>query len=58
MKMAKIIMFNGHEIVGEVVKMENDSITLRNAHDYDNGTDFGELTIDINAIKKYNIFEG
>ena len=58
MKMARVIMFNDHEVVGEVVKMENDSITLRNAHDYDNGTDFGELTIDINAIKKYNIFEG
>lgn len=58
MKMAKVIMFNGHEIVGEVVKMENNKITLRNAHDYDNGTDFGELTIDIDVIKKYNIFEG
>ena len=57
MKMAKIIMFNGHEIVGEVVKMEDDSITLRNAHDYDNGTDFGELTIDTNAMKKLEYFE-
>ena len=58
MKMARVIMFNDHEIVGEVVKMENNIITLRNAHDYDNGTDFGELTIDIDVMKKYNIFEG
>ena len=58
MKMAKIIMFNDHEVVGEVIKMENNKITLRNAHDYDNGTDFGELTIDIDVMKKYNIFEG
>ena len=57
MKMAKIIMFNGHEIVGEVVKMENNSITLRNVHDYDNGTDFGELTIDIDVMKKLEYFE-
>ena len=55
--MAKIIMFNGHEIVGEVVKMEDDSITLREAHDYDNGTDFGELTIDIDVMKKLEYFE-
>ena len=52
MKMARVIMFNDHEIVGEVVKMENNSITLREAHDYDNGTDFGELTIDIDVMKK------
>lgn len=58
MKIAKILMFNGHKIAGEVVKMENNKITLRNAHDFDNGTDFGELTIDIDVIKKYNIFEG
>ena len=58
MKMAKVIMFNDHEIVGEVVKMENNIITLRNAHDYANATDFGELTIDIDVMKKYNIFEG
>ena len=57
MKMAKVIMFNGHEIVGEVVKMEDDSITLREAHDYDNGLDCGELTIDINAMKKLEYFE-
>lgn len=57
MKMAKVIMFNNNEVVGEVVKMEDDSITLRNAHDYDNGTDFGELTIDINAMKKLKYFE-
>ena len=50
-------MFNGHEIVGEVVKMENNIITLRNAHDYDNGTDFGELTIDIDVMKKLEYFE-
>ena len=58
MKIAKILMFNGHKIAGEVVKMENNKITLRNAHDFDNGNDFGELTIDIDVIKKYNIFEG
>lgn len=58
MKMARVIMFNDHEVVGEVINIENDSITLREAHDYDNGLDCGELTIDINAIKKYNIFEG
>ena len=57
MKMAKIIMFNGHEIVGEVVKMENNKMTLRNEHDYDNGTDFGELTIDIDVMKKLEYFE-
>ena len=57
MKMAKIIMFNDYEIVGEVVKMEDDSITLREAHDYDNGTDFGELTIDIDVMKKLEYFE-
>lgn len=57
MKMAKVIMFNNNEIVGEVVKMEDDSITLRNAHDYDNGTDFGELTIDIDVMKKLEYFE-
>ena len=57
MKMARVIMFNGHEIVGEVVKMENNKITLRNAHDYDNGTDFGELTIDIDVMKKLEYFE-
>ena len=57
MKMAKVIMFNDHEVVGEVVKMEDDSITLREAHDYDNGTDFGELTIDIDVMKKLEYFE-
>ena len=57
MKMAKIIMFNRHEIVGEVVKMEDDSITLREAHDYDNGLDCGELTIDIDVMKKLEYFE-
>ena len=57
MKMAKIIMFHGHALVGEVVNMEDDSITLREAHDYDNGTDFGELTIDIDVMKKLEYFE-
>ena len=57
MKIAKILMFNGHKIAGEVVKMENNKITLRNAHDYDNGTDFGELTIDIDVMKKLEDFE-
>ena len=57
MKMAKVIMFNGHEIVGEVVKMENNKITLREAHDYDNGLDCGELTIDIDVMKKLEYFE-
>ena len=57
MKMAKVIMFNGHEVVGEVINIENDSITLREAHDYDNGTDFGELTIDIDVMKKLEYFE-
>ena len=57
MKMAKVIMFNGHEIVGEVVKMENNKITLREAHDYDNGLDCGALTIDIDVMKKLEYFE-
>ena len=57
MKMAKVIMFNEHEIVGEVVKMENNKITLANAHDYDNGLDCGELTIDIDVMKKLEYFE-
>ena len=37
--------------------MEDESITLREAHDYDNGLDCGELTIDINAMKKLEYFE-
>ena len=57
MKMARVIMFNDHEVVGEVINIENDSITLREAHDYDNGLDCGELKIDIDVMKKLEYFE-